>query len=142
MAIADLKVRQGKIDIVVEVVAKEEPRGFEKFGRTGKVCTATIKDESGEMKLSLWNEQCDNVNVGDKIHIINGYVNEFQGVPQLTTGKFGRLEVVESAKEVVTEDENVEEKDLEELNKDKPPSEEELTTDEYDEEVEEEVLDK
>jgi len=142
MAIADLKVREGKVDIVVEVTAKDEPREFEKFGRTGKVCTATIKDDSGEMKLSLWNEQVDKVNVGDKVHIINGYVNEFQGEPQLTTGKFGRLEVVEKGEEVFTEDEKVEEEDLEELDKEKPASEEELTTDEYEEEVEEEVLDK
>ncbi len=142
MAIADLKVREGKVDIVVEVIAKDEPREFEKFGRTGKVCTATIKDDSGQMKLSLWNEQCDKVDVGDKIHIINGYVNEFQGEPQLTAGKFGRLEIVEKGEEVVTEDENVEEEDLEELDKEEPASEEEVTTDEYEEEIEEEVLDK
>lgn len=142
MAIADLKVREGKVDIVVEVVAKDESREFEKFGRTGKVCTATVKDDSGQIKLSLWNEQVDNINVGDKIHVINGYVNEFQGEPQLTAGKFGRIEIVEKAEEVVTPDEKVEEEDLEELDKEKPASEEEVTTDEYEEAKEEEVLDK
>ncbi len=142
MAIADLKVREGKVDVVVGVVAKDEPREFEKFGKTGKVCTATVKDDSGQIKLSLWNEQCDNVNVGDRIHIINGYVNEFQGEPQLTAGKFGRIEIVEKGEEVVTPDEKVEEEDLEELDKEKPASEEEVTTDEYEEAKEEEVLDK
>lgn len=94
MAIKDLKAREGNVDVVVEVVSKEEPREFEKFGRTGRVCTAVIKDESGEVKLTLWNDDIDKVKEGDKLHITNGYVNEWQGELQLTTGKFGKLEVV------------------------------------------------
>jgi replication factor A1 len=93
--IKDLEVRQGDVDIVVEVVEKGEIREFQKFGKTGRVCNAKIKDETGEMNLTLWNEQIDQVNAGDKVHITNGYVNEFQGEKQLTTGKFGKLEVVE-----------------------------------------------
>ena len=92
--IKDLKAREGNVDVVVEVVSKEEPREFEKFGKTGKVCNAVIKDESGETKLTLWNDDIDKVNIGDKLHITNGYVNEWQGDLQLTTGKFGKLEVV------------------------------------------------
>ena len=142
MAIADLKARQGKIDIVVEVTAKEEPREFEKFGKTGKVCSATVKDDTGEVKLSLWNEQVDKVNVGDKVHIINGYVNEFQGELQLTAGKFGKLEVVDSVEKDVTQDEKEEAETLKKPEGEKPASEKEMTTDEYEETVEEEILDK
>jgi len=96
MAIKDLEPRQGNVDLVVEVVEKGDIREFEKFGRQGRVCNAKVKDESGEISLTLWNEQIDQVNVGDRVHITNGYVNEFQGEKQLTTGKFGKLEVVES----------------------------------------------
>jgi replication factor A1 len=95
MAIKDLEIRQGKVDIVVEIVEKGEIREFQKFGRTGRVCNAKVKDETGEISLTLWNEQIDQVNPGDKVHITNGYVSEFQGEKQLTTGKFGKLEVVE-----------------------------------------------
>ena len=95
MAIADLQARQGKVDLVAEVIEKGDVREFEKFGKQGKVCDAKIKDDSGDMKLTLWNEQTDMVNVGDKIHITDGYVGEWQGEKQLSTGKFGKLEVVE-----------------------------------------------
>ncbi|MBW2981778.1 DNA-binding protein [Candidatus Woesearchaeota archaeon] len=95
MAIKDLEVRQGNVDVVVDVIEKGEIREFQKFGRTGRVCNAKVKDETGEIKLTLWNEQIDKINVGDKVHITNGYVSEFQGEKQLTTGKFGKLEVVE-----------------------------------------------
>ena len=114
MAIKDLEVRQGNVDVVVEVIEKGEVREFEKFGKTGRVCNAKVKDESGEIKLSLWNEQIDQVNVGDKVHVTNGYVSEFQGEKQLTTGKFGKLEVVEKGGEAPAETKPAEEQAPEE----------------------------
>ena len=95
MAIKDLQARQGNVDLVLEIVEKGDVREFEKFGKKGRVCNATAKDETGTIKLTLWNEQIDEINAGDKVHITNGYVGEYQGELQLSTGKFGKLEVVE-----------------------------------------------
>ena len=92
--IADLKPRQGKVEIEVEVIEIEEAKEFSKFGRNGRVANARVKDESGEIDLTLWNESIDEVSVGDKIKIENRYVNEFQGNPQLTSGKYGKLTVI------------------------------------------------
>ena len=94
MKISELQSGQGKIDIEVEIVSVDEPREFNKFGRTGKVANAKAKDDSGEITMSLWNEQCDLVKPGMKVKIINGWCSEYQGEKQLSTGKFGRLEVV------------------------------------------------
>jgi len=94
MQIKDLQPKTGKVDIELEVVEKDEPREFTKFGSVGKVCNAKVKDETGEIKLTLWNEQVDQINVGDKIKITNGYVSEYQGEMQLSTGKFGKLEKI------------------------------------------------
>lgn len=96
MEIKDLQAGQGKIDIVVEITKIEEPREFNKFGRSGKVAKATGKDETGEITVTLWNEQADLVKEGMKIHIINGWCSEYQGEKQLSTGKFGRLEIIEN----------------------------------------------
>ncbi len=92
--INELKPRLGKVDIEVEVVSKGDVREFNKFGTTGRVCNATAKDDTGEVKLTLWNEDIDKVKEGDKVKITNGYVNEFQGEMQLTSGRFGKLEVI------------------------------------------------
>ncbi len=94
MEIKDIQARQGKIDVSGEITSKEEPREFEKFGKTGKVCNAVLKDKSGKIKLTLWNDEVDSVNVGDKIKITNGYCGEYQGEKQLSAGKFGKLEIV------------------------------------------------
>src|SRR3989338_8686294 len=67
MEIKDIKARSGQIDIVFTVVSKEQPRTFEKFGKPGKVCNAKIKDASGEILLTLWNEQIEALEVGDKV---------------------------------------------------------------------------
>jgi replication factor A1 len=92
--ITDLKVGQGKVDIEVEVISISEVREFSKFGREGRVATARVKDDSGEIDLTLWNESIDETSVGDRVKIENGYVSEFQGNPQLTAGKFGTLAVI------------------------------------------------
>ena len=84
MEIKDVQANQGNIDIVAEVISKEEPRTFEKFGKTGRVCKAQIRDGSGEIKLTLWNDDVDRINVGDKIHLQNGWCSEYQGEKQLT----------------------------------------------------------
>jgi ssDNA-binding replication factor A large subunit len=57
------------------------------------------------------------VEVGDKIQITNGWVGEYQGEMQLSTGKFGQLKVLEkgspqpekeSAQKKTKDDEDIE----------------------------------
>ena len=103
MTVKDLQIRQGNVDIELDIVDVGEPREFEKFGRTGRVSTAIAKDETGDIKLTLWNDDIDKVKAGDKIKITNGYVSEWQGEPQLTTGKFGKMEVLGESKETKEE---------------------------------------
>ncbi len=95
MKISELKEKQGDIDITVEVKSLGEPRDFNsKFGKPGRVTNATVFDDSGEIKLTLWNDDVDRIKVGDKIKLTNGFVNVFQGEKQLTAGKFGKLEIL------------------------------------------------
>ncbi|MBU0456909.1 MAG: hypothetical protein ABH824_05790 [Nanoarchaeota archaeon] len=113
MEIKDIQANQGNIDIVAEVIEKEDSRSFEKFGKVGKVCNSKIKDPSGNIKLTLWNEDIDKINVGDKIHLQNGWCSEFKGEKQISTGKFGKIEVLEKTerksddKTVYTNDPNI-----------------------------------
>ena len=96
MEIKDINGNQGNVDIVAEVVAKDEPRTFEKFGKSGRVCNAKLKDASGEVKLTLWNDDIEKVNVGDRIHLEKGWCSEYKGEKQVSSGKFGKIEILES----------------------------------------------
>ena len=95
MKIKDLEVGTGKVNIEVEVVSVEEPRTFARGDQEGKVANAKIKDDSGEFTLTLWNEEVEMVKAGMKIKIENGYVSEFQGEPQLSAGRYGKLTVID-----------------------------------------------
>src|SRR3989338_2103672 len=97
MQIKDLKPKQGNVDVIVDVVDVGIPREFEKFGKAGRVSTAIAKDETGDIKLTLWNEDIDKIKAGDRVHLTNGYVNEWQGEMQLTTGRMGKMEIVGKA---------------------------------------------
>jgi replication factor A1 len=84
-----------KISIEAKVAEKSEPREVtSRFkDETYKVATAIIADETGTIKLTLWNEQIDQVKVDDVIQVDNGYVTDFRGEIQLNIGKYGKLTV-------------------------------------------------
>ncbi|MEK6914790.1 MAG: DNA-binding protein [Nanoarchaeota archaeon] len=96
MKISELNTGQG--NVAVEGTLKEigETRTFNKFGKNLSVANAILKDDSGAIKLTLWNDDITRFKDGDKIKILNGYVNEFQGEKQLTSGKFGTIEKIDS----------------------------------------------
>lgn len=96
MEVKDIRPNQGNVDLVLQVVEKQEPRAFEKFGKTGKVCNAKVRDDSGEISLTLWNDDIEKVNVGDKIHLQNGWCSEYRGEKQISAGKFGKIVIVET----------------------------------------------
>ena len=94
MQIKDLQPRQGKVELTATVAEKGEPRTVNSANFSGTVANAKLKDETGTIKISLWNEQITQGNDGDTIKITNGYVSEYQGEMQLSTGKFGKMELV------------------------------------------------
>ena len=94
--IKDLQAKQGKIILEADVIEIGQTREFNKFGKTGRVANAKIKDTTGEIKLTLWNDEIDKIKTGSKIKINNGYVNEWQGEKQITAGRFGNIEIISS----------------------------------------------
>ena len=94
VTISELKPMMKNVNIEVTLKEKGDVREFERFGKKGRVCSATATDDTGEVQLTLWNEQIDLVKEGDKIKITDGYVNEFQGKMQLQSGKMCKLEVI------------------------------------------------
>jgi len=94
MKISELSPVTGSVELEAEVVAVSDVREINKGGRALRVATVTVKDDSGTIDMALWNEKIDEVSVGSKVKISNGYVNEWQGKAQLTLGKFGKMETV------------------------------------------------
>ena len=78
--------------LVVTRSSKEEVRTVNsKSGGTLRVCDAVLADDTGEIGMSLWQDDVDNVKVDDTIEIIDGYLTEFREQKKLGKGKFGRM---------------------------------------------------
>jgi replication factor A1 len=115
--ISELTAGKGNVDIEGVIVEVGEPRTFDKFGRTLVVANAVLKDDSGSIKLSLWNDDASRYKQSDKIKVINGYVSEFQGEKQLTSGKFGKIEKVGNQEVDDKSELSVDDPDLEDAGK-------------------------
>jgi replication factor A1 len=69
---------------------------FTRFGNYANVAHALIADETGTIKLCLWNEQIDSVSIGDTIQVENGRMSSFRGERQLSVGRKGTISNVET----------------------------------------------
>jgi replication factor A1 len=94
MKISDLKAGMRRVDLKVKIIEVGEPREVDtKFGHN-RVATATVEDETGKTKLSLWGEDIEKVSPDDVVEIKNGYITEFRGELQLNVGQYGKMNVV------------------------------------------------
>lgn len=92
--IKELQPGQGNVEVEGVIKELEEPKTFNKYGRDLRLRNVIMEDDSGFVKLTLWNDDVDRFGIGEKIKLTNGFVNEFQGEKQLTAGKFGKIEKV------------------------------------------------
>jgi len=93
--ISDIKDGDNEINVEGEVTEKSDAHEVRsKYGRVLMVADATLKDDSGKITLTLWNDQVRQVMVGDKIKIENGYAKTWQNILQLSTGKYGKITVI------------------------------------------------
>ncbi len=96
MKISELRAGASNVTVTAKVTQKDEPREVvTKYGKRLSVANITLQDDSGSIAMSLWGETINEVDVGDTVEVSNGYVSEFRGNPQLSTGKFGKIKVVE-----------------------------------------------
>jgi replication factor A1 len=95
--IRDLRHGLKKINLEAKVLEIQEPRMVHtQFGSNALLANAVIEDETGKIKLCLWDQQVHAVAVGDTIQITNASVSTFKGEKQLRLGKTGTITVTQS----------------------------------------------
>ncbi len=84
---------------------------FERNGGKGKVANIFIADETGFVKIPLWNDQVHlvedgTIKNGDVVQITGGYAKENNfGDVEISLGKFGHIKILEEAFDLPTTDE-------------------------------------
>jgi replication factor A1 len=95
MKISDIRYGTRDIAITGKIIEVDEIREVKtKFGKT-TVMNATIEDETGQIKLTLWGDQIDKIRKGNVMELEGGYVREFNGELFVNVGRNGKLEVKE-----------------------------------------------
>jgi len=94
MMINEMKRGMSGISVEGRIVDVSEPRRVNTRYGPRSVADATLEDETGSIKLSLWEEKIESVNVGDRIKIDEAYVTEFRNELQLNIPRSGKLEII------------------------------------------------
>ena len=95
LLIRDLRSGMKQVNLRARVL--ETPKSklvFTRFGNYASVANALIADETGTIRLCLWNEQIDSIAIGDTIQVENAQISTFRGERQLSIGKKGTLSSV------------------------------------------------
>ena len=92
MNIGDLKTGMRNVNVMGKIETLREARTVNlRSGGTAQVADAILSDETGTIKLSLWDDQIQMVGEGDEVSIENGYTQSFRGENSLNIGRYGKL---------------------------------------------------
>ena len=92
LQIKDLRVGMKKVNLQAKVVEVSKPKFVvTRFGNHASVANALVSDDTGEIKLCLWNDQIDTITVGDTVQIENARISAFKNERQMRVGKNGAL---------------------------------------------------
>jgi len=95
MKIKDLRNGMKRVGLKAKVQVAEDERSITSRYKdeTYRVRDVYLRDNTGTIKLTLWNEQIDRVQLNDVITISNGYITAFRGEIGLNVGKYGTFSI-------------------------------------------------
>ena len=103
--VESLSLGQSDVNLRGVVLATDEVRTFDRDnGSEGRVSNLTVGDETGRVRVTLWDEQADRateLEAGQSVEIVDGYVREREGSLELHVGDRGAVEELEESVEFV-----------------------------------------
>lgn len=110
------QIRPGLEDVSIEgeVTQVFPVKSWQKDDRSGKVASIIVRDDSGEVRLTLWNNNCDLIENGDiqrgaKVRVENASAKERNGLTELNLGYRGEIKVLEKGRPELTKLSDIEE---------------------------------
>src|SRR3989344_5590021 len=102
-----------------KVLRKFEAREFSKENKSGKVCSLIIGDETGTIRLVLWNDQVDSIselNEGDTLTLNNIYARDNNGNKEIHLGREGEFSITPGEGIIPRKENSFERKPISQLN--------------------------
>ena len=105
--VEDLSLGASDVDLVGKVLDTDSVRTFSRDdGSEGRVANLTVGDETGRVRITLWDEKADlaeEFDSGEVVEVGDGYVRERDGDLELHVGDRGTVERVDEDVEYVPE---------------------------------------
>jgi len=101
--VESLTLGQSDVNIRGLVLGTDSVRTFERDdGSTGRVANLTLGDETGRIRVTLWDERADRaeeLDPGTAVEVVDGYVREREGDLELHVGEHGAVEAIDETVE-------------------------------------------
>ncbi|WP_434520900.1 single-stranded DNA binding protein [Halorubrum sp. AS12] len=105
--VEDLTLGASDVDLVGQVLDTDSIRTFDRDdGSEGRVANLTVGDETGRVRITLWDDKADlaeEFDAGEVVEVGDGYVRERDGDLELHVGDRGTVERVDDDVEYVPE---------------------------------------
>ncbi|WP_433625869.1 single-stranded DNA binding protein [Halomicrococcus sp. NG-SE-24] len=106
-AVDDLSLGLSDVNLRGKLLDTDTVRTFDRDdGSQGKVSNLTVGDETGRVRVTLWDERADlaeELDPGISVEVVDGYVRERDGSLELHVGNRGAVEEIEEDVEYVPE---------------------------------------
>jgi replication factor A1 len=100
-----LTLGQSDVNLRGVVLDTDSIRTFDRDdGSEGRVSNLTLGDETGKVRVTLWDEQADSaeeLEAGQSVEVVDGYVRERDGTLELHVGDRGAVDELEETVEFV-----------------------------------------
>jgi replication factor A1 len=97
--IEGLTIGQSDVNLVGRVLDTDEIRTFSRDdGSEGRVANLTLGDETGRVRVTLWDDRADRaeeLDPGVSVEVVDGYVRERDGSLELHVGDRGTVEEID-----------------------------------------------
>ena len=91
MKINEITRGMSNISLIAKVLEISETRDVQtRFGRRS-VADALLEDDTGQISVSLWEDQINKISVGDTVNITGAFATEFKGKLQLNIPRSGNI---------------------------------------------------
>ena len=93
--ISELRIGMKGINVKAKIIEFPPTRTVNtRFGTLANVSNVMIADETGSVRLSLWNNQIDRFHKGDDVELSTCKVSSFRGELQLRLGRKGTISTI------------------------------------------------
>ncbi|MXR41099.1 single-stranded DNA binding protein [Halobaculum sp. WSA2] len=117
--VEDLTMGASDVDLLGVILDVDTVRTFDRDdGSEGKVSNLTVGDETGRVRVTMWDDTADRVEeleADQTVEIVDGYVRERDGDLELHVGSRGAIEEVDADVEYVPETTDIADLELEDV---------------------------